>query len=166
MIIREEKNSDIEAITDVTIAAFKNHPVSRQTEHFIVKALRLANALTLSLVAEINGQIVGHIAFSPIEISDGTKDWYGLGPVSVLPDHQKKGIGKALINKGLSLLKDMEGQGCALVGSPDYYKKFGFKNYPKMIHEGIPQEVFLVLSFNEKTPKGTVSFHEGFTAES
>lgn len=166
MIIRKEQNSDIDAITDVTIAAFKNHPISRQTEHFIVTALRQGNVLTISLVAEIDEQIVGHIAFSPITISDGTTEWYGLGPVSVLPEYQRQGIGKALINKGLSLLKDMDAKGCALVGPPDYYKKFGFKNYPEMIHEGIPQEVFLALPFTEKIPKGIVVFHEGFKAES
>jgi putative acetyltransferase len=166
MIIRKEQNSDIDSITEITIAAFKNHPISRQTEHFIIKALRAADALTLSLVAEIDGRVVGHIAFSPIAISDGATDWYGMGPVSVLPDHQKQGIGKALINEGLSLLKDMGAQGCALVGPPEYYEKFGFKNFPEMIHEGIPQEVFLVLSFNEKMPKGIVTFHEAFRAES
>lgn len=166
MIIRNEQNSDIDAITEVTIAAFKNHPISRQTEHFIVKALRRSAALTISLVADIHGQVVGHIAFSPITISDGTKDWYGMGPVSVLPNYQKRGIGKALIKEGLSLLRSMGAQGCALVGPPDYYKKFGFKNYPEMIHEGIPQEVFLVLPFNEKMPKGIVKFHEAFKAES
>lgn len=165
MIIRKEQNSDIEAITEITIAAFKNHPISRQTEHFIIDALRLSNALTLSLVAEIEEQIVGHIAFSPIEITDGSSEWYGLGPVSVLPDYQRQGIGKALINEGLSLLKNMGAQGCALVGPPDYYKKFGFKNYPEMIHEGIPQEVFLALPLNEINPKGIVSFHDGFKAE-
>jgi putative acetyltransferase len=116
MIIRKEQNSDIDAITEVTIATFKNHPISRQTEHFIVSALRRGNALTISLVAEINGRVVGHIAFSPIVISDGTKDWYGMGPVSVLPNFQKQGIGKALINEGLSLLKTMEAKGCVLVG--------------------------------------------------
>jgi len=166
MIIRKEENRDLEAITQVTVAAFENHPISRQTEHFIINALRSSNALTISLVAEIDDQIFGHIAFSPVAISDGTTDWYGLGPVSVLPAHQKQGIGKTLINEGLSLLKDINAQGCALVGSPDYYKKFGFKNYPKMIHEGIPQEVFLVLHFNEKTPEGIVTFHEAFKAES
>jgi putative acetyltransferase len=166
MIIRKERSNDFESITEVTIEAFKNHPISRQTEHFIVNALRSANALTISLVAEIDEKIVGHIAFSPITISDGTTKWYGLGPVSVLPKYQRQGIGKALINKGLSLLKDMEAQGCALVGPPEYYKKFGFKNYPEMIHEGIPQEVFLVLPFTEKVPKGIVVFHEGFKAES
>ena len=164
MIIRKETTSDIEAITQITIAAFRTVPISNHTEQFIIKALRAAGALTISLVAEIDGRVVGHVAFSPVIISDGTTGWYGLGPVSVLPDYQKQGIGKALINKGLSLLKDMGGEGCALVGDPNYYKRFGFKNYPELIHEGIPQEVFLVLPFTEKIPKGIVVFHEGFKA--
>jgi len=164
MIIRKETKSDIEAITQVTIAAFRTLPISNHTEQFIIKALRAAGALTISLVAEIDGQVVGHIAFSPVTISDGAKGWYGLGPVSVLPDYQRQGIGKALINEGLSLLKDMGGQGCALVGDPNYYKRFGFKNCPGLVHEGVPQEVFLVLPFTEKIPKGIVVFHEGFKA--
>ncbi|MGD8521817.1 MAG: N-acetyltransferase [Desulfobacterales bacterium] len=164
MILRKETVADIEAITEVTIAAFKNHPISNHTEQFIINALRDANALTISLVAEIDGRVAGHIAFSPVIISDGTKDWYGLGPVSVLPDYQKQGIGKSLINEGLSLLKDMGGKGCALVGDPNYYKRFGFKNYPELIHDGVPQEVFLALPFNEKVPQGTIIFHEGFLA--
>ena len=165
MIIRNERSTDIAAITEVTIAAFKNHPISNQTEQFIIHALRAARALTVSLVAEIDGQVVGHIAFSPISISDGSTDWYGLGPVSVLPDYQRQGIGKALINEGLFMLKEIGGQGCALVGPPDYYKRIGFKNYPELVHEGIPQEVFLVLSFSDKMPNGTVVFHEGFLAK-
>jgi putative acetyltransferase len=164
MIIGKETVEDVQAITEVTIAAFKNHPISKHTEQFIINALRAAGALTISLVAEIDGQIVGHIAFSPVTVSDGATGWYGLGPVSVLPDYQKHGIGKSLINEGLSLLKDMGGQGCALVGDPNYYKRFGFKNYPELIHEGIPQEFFLVLPFTEKIPKGIVVFHEGFKA--
>lgn len=164
MILRNERDADIEAITEITIAAFKNHPISNNTEQFIINALRAAGALTISLVVEIDGQVVGHIAFSPVTVSDGATGWYGLGPVSVLPDYQKQGIGKALINEGLSLLKDMGGQGCALVGDPNYYKRFGFKNYPELVHEGVPQEVFLVLPFTEKIPKGIVVFHEGFKA--
>lgn len=164
MIIRKETKSDIEAITQITIAAFRTLPISNHTEQFITKALRASGALTLSLVAEIDGRVVGHIAFSPVTISDDTNDWYGLGPVSVLPDYHKQGIGKSLINEGLSLLKDMGGRGCALVGDPNYYKRFGFKNYPELVHKGIPQEVFLVLPFTEKIPKGIVSFHEGFKA--
>lgn len=164
MLIRKETSSDIETITRVTISAFKTLPISNHTEQFIIKALRAAGALTLSLVAEIDGQVVGHMAFSPVTISDGPKGWYGLGPVSVLPEYQKQGIGKSLINEGLSLLKDMGGQGCALVGDPNYYKRFGFRNVPGLIHEGVPQEFFLVLPFTEKIPQGIVVFHEGFWA--
>jgi putative acetyltransferase len=164
LILRNEYAKDIEAITEVTIAAFKNHPISNHTEQFIINALRAAGVLSISLVAEIAGQVVGHIAFSPVTISDGAIGWYGLGPVSVLPDYQKQGIGKSLINEGLSLLKNMGGQGCALVGDPNYYKKFGFRNYPELIHEGIPQEFFVVLPFTERVPQGIVAFHEGFWA--
>ncbi|MFB2837529.1 GNAT family N-acetyltransferase [Floridanema evergladense] len=164
MIIRNERDTDIEVITEVTIAAFKNHPISNHTDQFIIHALRAAGVLTISLVAEIDRKVVGHIAFSPVTISDGTAGWYGLGPISVLPDYQKQGIGKTLINEGLSLLKDMGAQGCALVGDPNYYKRFGFKNYPELIHEGIPQEFFLILPFTQKIPQGVIVFHDGFKA--
>ena len=128
MIIRNETGSDMEPISKVTIAAFKSLAISQHTEQFIINALRKANALTVSLVAEIDGQVVGHIAFSPVTISDGSTGWYGLGPVSVFPEHQKKGIGKSLIHEGLSLLKKKGGQGCVLVGHPDYYLRLGFQN--------------------------------------
>ena len=164
VIIRNERDADIEVITEVTIAAFKNHPLSNHTEQFIIHALRAAGVLSVSLVAEIDRQVVGHIAFSPVTISDNTTGWYGLGPVSVLPNYQKQGIGKALINEGLSLLKDMGAQGCALVGYPNYYKRFGFKNYPELIYEGIPQEFFLILPFTQQIPQGVVVFHDGFKA--
>ena len=164
MLIRKETPEDIEAITKVTIAAFKTLPVSRHTEQFIIHALRAAGALTLSLVAEIEGQVVGHIAFSPVGVSDGTQDWYGLGPVSVMPEYQKIGIGQSLIQEGLSLLREMGGRGCVLVGDPNYYNRFGFRNYSDLIHEGLPQEVFLALPFTDKIPRGVVVFHEAFLA--
>ncbi len=166
MIIRHETRADIEAISEVTIAAFRNLEISQHTEQFIIKALRKADALTISLVAEIDRQVTGHIAFSPVTISDGTTGWFGLGPVSVMPERQKQGIGKSLIHEGLSLLKKMGGRGCVLVGHPDYYPRFGFQNSSKLSHEGVPQEVFFVLPFAETIPEGTVSFHEGFMATS
>ena len=113
--IRAETNDDIAAIAEVTLAAFATLEISNQTEHFIIEALRAAGALTLSLVAEVDGRVIGHIAFSPVTISDGTPDWYGLGPVSVLPEYQRQGIGKALIHEGLALLKRMHARGCCLV---------------------------------------------------
>lgn len=164
-VIRRETIADIGAISEVTIAAFKTLEISNQTEHFIIDALRAAGALTISLVAEVSGRVVGHIAFSPVTISDGTKDWYGLGPVSVLPEYQRRGIGAALIQEGLSRLKDLSAAGCCLVGHPEYYRKFGFENVPELIVEGVPPEVFFALVFHGPMPRGTVTFHEGFHAD-
>ena len=165
IVIRNETHDDIGAITDVTIAAFKTLEISNHTEQFIIEALRAAKALAVSLVAEMNGRVIGHIAFSPLTISDGSPNWYGLGPVSVLPEYQRQGIGKALIREGLSRLKDMNAQGCCLVGHPDYYRKFGFTNMSGLVLEGVPQEVFFALSFGWHIPRGTVAFHEGFRAD-
>jgi len=110
---------------------------------------RGAGALTLFLVAEIDERVVGHVAFSPVTISDATntKDWYGL-------------------NEGLSFLKQLRGANCAFVGDSNYYIRFGFKNFPELIYEGVPQEFFLALPFSEKIPQGIVIFHEGFMADS
>ena len=164
MIIRSETASDFDAIAEITIAAFRTLAISNHTEQFIINSLRAADALTISLVAEIDGRVVGHIAFSPVKNSDGTKGWYGLGPISVLPEHQKQGIGKSLVNEGLSLLNELAGQGCALVGDRNYYSCFGFKNFPELVYEGVPQEFFLAKPFNEKIPQGTVEFHKSFLA--
>ena len=101
IVIRSETDTDVNAITEVTVSAFKTLKISNHTEEFIIAALRVAKALTISLVAEVNGRVIGHIAFSPLTISDGTRNWYGLGPVSVLPEYQRQGIGKALIREGL-----------------------------------------------------------------
>ena len=163
MRIRNETAEDYEAITAVTIAAFENHPYSHQTEHCIIKALRAAGALTLSLVAESDGEIVGHIAFSAIEISDGSKSWHGLGPISVAPARQKQGIGKALMQEGLSRIRALGSTGCVLVGDPGFYARFGFKSYPQLTHEGVPQQFVLALPFTGKVPCGKAIFHEGFS---
>jgi putative acetyltransferase len=165
IVIRNEVDDDVSAITKVTVAAFNTLAISNHTEQFIIEALRAADALTVSLVAELNGRVIGHIALSPVTISDGTPNWYGLGPVSVSPEHQRQGVGKALMWEGLSRLKDLNARGCCLVGHPDYYKKFGFKNIAGLMHEGVPQEVFFALSFDGHTPQGTVTFHEAFKAD-
>ena len=165
MIIRNEKSTDIQAITDVTIAAFKTCPYSRQTEQFIINALRKADALSVSLVAETDGNIVGHIAFSPITIEGQDCDWYGLGPISVQPEYQKQGVGKALMEEGLARLKSLGAKGCALVGDPNYYKRFGFENRQELILEGVPKENFLALSFGGHNARGAVVFHDSFGAD-
>ena len=165
IVIRNETDADTDAIADVTISAFKTLAVSNQTEQFIIEALRQAQALTVSLVAEVDGHVVGHIAFSPVTLSSGIEDWYGLGPVSVLPGYQRQGIGTALIQEGLSRLKRLNAAGCCVVGHPSYYRKFGFENVPGLIVEGVPPEVFFALAFKGPMPHGTVTFHEGFNAD-
>ena len=165
IVIRNEIDADIGTITEVTIAAFETLEISNQTEQFIIEALRAAGALSVSLVAELGGRVIGHIAFSPVAISDGTGDWYGLGPVSVSPEYQRKGVGKALIQEGLSRLKNLNAGGCCVVGHPEYYTKFGFQNVPGLAIEGVPPEVFFALSFQGHTPEGTVAFHDGFKVD-
>ena len=165
IVIRSERDADISAIAEVTAAAFETLEISNQTEQFIIEALRAAGALKLSLVAELDGRIIGHIAFSPVAISDGTQNWYGLGPISVLPELQRQGVGEALIREGLSRLKDMGAGGCCLVGHPDYYVKFGFQNITGLVLEGVPPEVFFALSFDGHIPHGSLTFHEVFKAD-
>jgi putative acetyltransferase len=164
IIIRNENKSDIEAISEITKAAFETLSISNHTEQFIIKALRKANALTISLVAERETKVVGHIAFSPVLISDGSLDWYGLGPISVLPELQKHGIGKSLMREGLSLLRSLGAKGCVLVGDPGYYERFGFKSLPNLLVEGVPPQYVLVLPFKEGEVHGAVVFHEAFSA--
>lgn len=162
--LRNETDADLGAISEVTAAAFKTLEISYHTEQFIITALRAGKALAVSLVAEVDGRVVGHIAFSPVSISDGTRNWYGLGPVSVLPEFQRQGIGKALIQEGLSRLKKLNAQGCCLVGHPEYYRKFGFRNLSGLVLEGVPQEFFFALPFDGRLPQGTVIFHDAFKA--
>ena len=164
MIIRNETEFDINVISDVTKAAFESLAISNHTEQFIINALRAANALTISLVAEVDGEVVGHIAFSPVTISDGSQNWYGLGPISVLPECQRQGIGRSLMQEGLSRLKARGAEGCVLVGDPGYYERFGFRSVPELTHEGVPQENVLVLPFDGNKARGAVSFHQGFWA--
>jgi putative acetyltransferase len=164
MIIRGETESDVEAIFDVTKAAFENHPIGNHTEQYIVNALRASNALVISLVAEVDGKVVGHVAFSPVNISDGSRNWYGLGPISVLPEYQKRGIGKALMHEGLSRLKALGARGCVLVGDPGYYERFGFRSLPELTHVGVPQENVLTLPFDGNKAQGNVKFHASFSA--
>lgn len=165
MKIRKEEKNDLEAIFNLTQEAFKNHPYSQHTEQLIVNALRAADALTISLVCEKNGTIIGHIAFSPVTISDSSPEWYALGPVSVLPKFQRQGVGKALIQEGLRLLKSLKAQGCVLVGEPEYYQKFGFKNFPDLIYEGVPQPYVLALPFHQKVAHGSVTHHPAFSVK-
>jgi putative acetyltransferase len=164
VIVRTETPQDLAAIREVNIAAFEGHPFSHQTEHLIVEALRAAGALEVSLVAEVDGDVVGHIAFSAAGIGDTSSGWFLLGPVAVLPGHQGEGIGRALVEAGLDSLRSQGACGCVLVGDPAFYGRFGFQQDPGIAWNGVPDENVLVLPMSGEMPAGEVSHHPAFLA--
>ena len=142
MEIRQECSKDVDAIRDLITFAFKDAPHSSQTEAAIVDALRKERALTLSLVAIEDGVLVGHVAFSPVTINGETNGWYGLGPIAVRPERQRRGIGRVLIQEGLDHLRKMNGGGCVVLGDPAYYSRFGFMSNAQLRLGNEPVEYF------------------------
>lgn len=163
--IRLETSADAQAIEAVTACAFRNAPHTSHTEQHIVNALRRAGKLGISLVAEVDGSVIGHVAISPVSISDGVSGWFGLGPVSVLPQHQRRGVGSQLIREALRLLRDAGACGCVVLGEPAYYGRFGFRAEPNLVLAGVPPEYFQAVSFGSSKPRGTVMYHEAFNAQ-
>jgi predicted N-acetyltransferase YhbS len=163
--IRPETPGDETSICEITQQAFASHPHSNQTEHFIIDGLRKANAMTISLVAQVGDTVVGHIAFSPVEISDGTPGWFGLGPIAVSLENQRKGIGSELVRAGLDRLKKLGAMGCVLAGDPAFYGRFGFRVHPGLELPGLPAEYFLALPVGQQVPTGIVTFHKAFEAK-
>jgi putative acetyltransferase len=162
MEIRRERPGDEETISSLITAAFANAEHSDGTEAAIVEGLRKAGALTLSLVADVEGEPIGHIAFSPVTIDGRHFGWFGLGPVAVRPDQQGSGIGSALVREGLTRLDHMGAAGCVLVGEPAYYDRFGFAPNERLKFPGLPAEYFQVLSFAGDMPNGVVAYHPAF----
>jgi putative acetyltransferase len=162
-MIRSESPADVDAVRRINIEAFATNPFSQQTEHLIVEALRDAGALDTSLVAELDGVVVGHIAFSRATIGDEGEGWYLLGPVAVLPDAQGRGVGRSLVETGLEALRDRGARGCVLVGDPAFYGRFGFEQVVGVICAGVPDENVLCLRFAGSTPIGEVSHHPAFS---
>lgn len=164
MIIRPERPADAVSIRTLTEAAFEGVEHSHQTEGAIVDALRQGSALSVSLVAELDGRIIGHVAFSPVRIDGESCGWFGLGPVSVLPGFQRNGVGKALIGEGLRQLKGLGARGCVVLGDPAYYRKFGFTSDHGLRYGEVPAEYFRSLLLSGVPVKGEVTYHPGFDA--
>ncbi|CAM3681339.1 GNAT family N-acetyltransferase [Parendozoicomonas haliclonae] len=169
MKIRLESPADISAIETLTYQAFENHPHhepgAKPTEHLIVNRLRESGNLTLSLIAEDETGVVGHIAFSPVAIAGKSSKWLGLGPVSVIPNRQKEGIGSQLINEGLAQLKEAGVEGIVLLGEPDYYQRFGFAQDERLTLAGVPPEYFLIKPLAvepDAIPSGEVTYDPAF----
>ncbi|HEY5849543.1 MAG TPA: N-acetyltransferase [Lysobacter sp.] len=165
MWIRTETQADHAAINKVIAAAFADQPGEGQTEQRIVEALRADGALSLSLVADIDGRIAGHAAFSAVRVGDGAVGWYGLGPVAVAPGDQRNGVGSALIRAGLSELAERGARGCVVLGEPGYYQRFGFRHEPELRFGQVPPQYFQTLTFGDRVAEGEVTYHASFTAQ-
>ncbi|WP_158812931.1 GNAT family N-acetyltransferase [Methylocapsa sp. S129] len=163
MMIRQEREEDFAAIGRIVAEAFEHLSYSNQREQFLVDALRSAGALTVALVADDDGEIVGHIAFSPVWIDGRFQDWYGLGPVAVRPDRQGAGVGQALVRAGLARLVNLHAGGCIVLGAPAYYSRFGFAAHPRLRFAGAPPEHFMALKFGNAFPSGIVTYHSAFS---
>lgn len=161
-IIRSEQPSDYDAIYDITKRAFAPMPFAGGNEQDLINALRDNDALIISLVALIGTEIVGHIAFSeafPINEAGG---YYALGPVAVDPRLQRSGIGSALINAGIDMLRKRGAACCILIGNTNYYKRFGFKAAPHLCPDGEPSDHYMILPLGNKNPDSVAGFHPLF----
>lgn len=163
-MLRVEQPADADAIGALITAAFQGHPHSAGTEAAIVRALRAAGALSLSLVAERDARLVGHIAFSPVTIDGRPGAWFGLGPLAVAPHWQRQGVGASLVRHGLQQLREQGAAGCVVLGDPAYYGRFGFRGQPGLVYPGPPPELFMALAWPGPVPQGVVAYHPGFEA--
>lgn len=163
-LIRPEQPADVAAIHALTEAAFRQAEHSSHTEQFIVDALRDRGELTVSLVAEQDGEVVGHVAVSPVAVSDGSIGWFGLGPISVLPARQEQGVGAALMQAAIDALRSQQAHGCVLLGEPAYYGRFGFRAEPGLILPGVPAEYFQALCLQPPMAQGEVRYSPAFEA--
>lgn len=162
MIIRAETSADTSPIRSLTDAVFNGVEHSSQTEGAIVDALRQAGALTISLVAEQNDTIIGHVAFSPVLIDGEDLGWFGLDPVSVSSSLQRGGIGTALIEEGLRQLRHRGATGCVVLGDPNYYRRFGFTSDHALRYGDVSPEYFQSMALSGDPATGKVTYHEGF----
>jgi putative acetyltransferase len=164
MLIREELPGDIAAIHRINTAAFDT-----ETEANLVDALREQKAVVVSLVAEEQGELVGHILFSPVTLSpDSSIKVAGLAPMAVLPARQNRGIGSALVREGIARCRQLGHEAIVVLGHPHYYPRFGFVpsvKYGIRSEYDVPEEVFMVLELKPEALKdvtGVVRFHPAF----
>lgn len=165
IVIRRETDEDIPGIYEVNRSAF-----GRVNEAELVDKLRLDHAITLSLVAMDDGQVVGHILISPVTIDSDGSQWsaVALGPMAVLPSYQKQGVGSQLIRAAFAELIRAGHFVVIVLGHPEYYPRFGFKpSKPLGIQWeiSVPEDVFMVAELKDGAlggKTGVVRYHPAF----
>jgi len=164
MRIRPEDPNDLAAVHAVNEAAFET-----SAEADLVDALRGKAQPLISLVAEVAGSIVGHILFSPVKLADQSGHMLmGLGPMAVIPQHQRQGIGSALVREGLNRCAALGCDAVVVLGHPAYYPRFGFvpaSRYGVSSEYDVPDDVFMIMELQPGSLRGIsgeVSYDEAF----
>ena len=159
--IRQEQVADCPVVDALIQAAFQSAAYSDQTEHLLVQRLRAADTFipAFSIVAYLEEQIVGHILLSPITIVDGAKRHpsLALAPVSVLPEHQSKGIGGKLILHAHEVARNQQAGSIILLGHADYYPRFGYRpcqEYGIQLPFDVPAENCMLIELFPDALKG------------
>lgn len=167
MIIRVEEPSDIDKIWQLNSDTFETN-----IEANLINALRISGCEFLSLVAETDGNIVGHILFTPVELTNDKHDLKiaGLAPMAVSTQYQKKGVGSKLVDAGLEYCKSKGYDAVVVLGHPTYYPKFGFVpsvKYDIKSEYDVPDNVFMILELMPKVLKGhngIIKYHDEFNS--
>src|SRR5262245_11742413 len=153
MRVRSEAEADRAAVRAVNEAAF-----GADLEADIVEVLRGRDRQLISLVADVGGEVVGHILFSPVSLTGHPHlKVMGLGPMAVLPHRQRKGIGSALVSEGLASCKRLGYHAVVVIGHAEYYPRFGFvpaTRYALRSEYDVPEEVFMVIELEAGALRG------------
>jgi len=164
MIIREERQGDAERIRGVNLAAFET-----STEADLVDALRRRATPLLSLVAEDDANVIGHILFSPVALtSEPRLILMGLAPMAVMPSRQRQGVGSTLVREGLERCRPLNVAAVVVLGHPGYYPRFGFLPAGRMSLRSeydVPEEAFMVRELRNGVltgVSGTIRYHPVF----
>ena len=160
-IIRNEEEKDIQQVREIVRSTFPTEAESK-----LVDALRESGKAVISLVAVNNEEVLGHILFSPVSTTPpGEAKGIGLAPVAVKPEYQSRGIGSQLIREGLRLCKQQHYDYCVVLGSPEYYGRFGFEKasgFDLQNEYGVEDE-FMVIFFSESRARGLIKYELEFS---
>jgi putative acetyltransferase len=162
--IRSEEPRDRHAVRRINEAAFGG-----PAEANLVEALHRVGAAVVALVAERDGEVVGHILFSPVSVDPATpKRLVGLAPMAVAPEFQRRGIGTLLVGEGLDRCRSAGAEAVVVLGHADYYPRFGFRpagNFGLRCEYDVPPEVFMALELvpdSLRDVSGVVKYHQAF----
>jgi putative acetyltransferase len=165
MLIRIEEERDWPAVHALNVAAFET-----SAEANLVDALRRQARPLVSVVAEQGSEIVGHILFSPVTLADFSDlTLMGLAPMAVAKQHQRQGIGSALVRAGIDYCRELGFGAVVVLGHPEYYPRFGFQPasaFGLTCEYNVPDDVFMAMDLQSgylSGKTGAIAYHTAFS---